>query len=301
MYDIIIIGAGPAGLTAAIYGKRANKKVLLLESNTYGGQIIYTNNIANYPAEENISGFDWATKLYNQVKSLKAEIKYEKALSVNINQNNKEVITNKNKYLTKTIIIATGASNRKLNLTNEEKFIGKGLSYCATCDGAFYKDRDVAVVGGGNTAVEEAIYLASIASKVYLIHRSNDFRADDILTNELKKQKNVEIIYNSNITKLNGTNYLDSIELTSSDGINKKIAISGLFIAIGRDPESENFKDLINTNQNGYFIANEDCHTNIDGIYVSGDCRTKEIRQLVTATSDGAVAATEAIKYINNN
>ena len=300
MYDIIIVGAGPAGLTAAIYARRASKKVLVLEARNYGGQIINTLDIENYPVEAHISGVDFATKLYNQAKDLGAEILFEKVININDEKEKKEVITTKNKYTAKAIILATGSDNRKLGLENESELIGKGVSYCATCDGAFYNDKIVAVVGGGNTAVEEALYLTDIASKVYLIHRRNELRADDSTINLLKEKKNIEFIYNTNITKLNANEKLESIELKNNDGTEKNIEVDGLFIAVGRNPENENFAKLINLDNAGYIIANENCSTNVPGIFAAGDNRTKEVRQLVTATSDGAIAATFAIKYINS-
>lgn len=300
MYDIIVVGAGPAGLTAAIYARRAEKKVIVLEANTYGGQIINTLDIENYPVNEHISGFDFATKLYNQAKNLGAEVVFEKVIDIKNNKNNLEVITTKNTYQTKTIILATGSQNRKLGLNNEEKLIGKGLSYCATCDGAFYKNKVVAVVGGGNTAIEDAIYLSNLAKKVYIIHRSENFSADSAYVTKLKEHDNVEFILNSNVAKLNGNEKLESVEIIDKDNNSKVIELDGLFVAIGRVPENNNFAKLINIDKNGYIIAKEDCHTNVEGIYVAGDTRVKEVRQLVTAASDGAVAATEAIKYINS-
>ena len=292
MYDIIIIGAGPAGMTAAIYAARANKKVLVLEALNYGGEILNTLKIENYPVEENISGFDFATKLYNQIIKLGVEVKLERVLSIN---ELKEVKTSKNTYTSKAIIIASGLKTRKLELPNEEELIGKGISYCATCDGAFFKDKDVAVVGGGNTALEDALYLSNICNKVYLIHRRNEFRADPITVNKVLEKDNVKVLYDSIITKINGTEYLESIEVNNSEIIN----INGLFIAIGKIPSLDYLNNIIETNESGYIKSNELCHTNIEGIFVAGDIREKQLRQLVTATSDGAVAATEAIKYIN--
>ena len=297
MYDIIIVGAGPAGLTAAIYARRANKKVLVLEANTYGGQIINTKTIENYPVNPGISGFDFATKLYNQTKDLGAEIKFEKVTDIT----ETEVITTKETYKTKTIILATGADNRKLKLENEDKLTGKGISCCATCDGAFYKNKIVAVNGGGNTALEDAIYLSDLAETVYLIHRREEFKAEEILINQMKEKKNIKTIMNTTITKINGENKLESIELTNNNKETQTLNIDGLFIAVGQVPETENFKKLININEQGYVIANENCKTNIKNIFVAGDNRTKNLRQLVTATSDGAIAATAAIKYINEN
>ena len=291
MYDIVIIGAGPAGMTAALYAVRANKKVLVLEKLSYGGQIINTPRIENYPIEENISGYDFSTKLYNQIINLGVEVKQENVLSIN---ENKEIKTDKSSYSAKAIIIATGLQNRKLDLPLEKELIGKGISYCATCDGSFYKNKDVAVVGGGNTALEDALYLSNICNKVYLIHRRDTFRADAITVDKVLKKDNIEILYNSNITKINGTNHLESIEVN-----NNILNIDGLFIAIGQIPNINYLNNMIETDDYGYIKSNELCHTNIDGIFVAGDIRNKSIRQLVTATSDGAIAATEAIKYIN--
>ena len=298
IYDILIVGAGPAGLTAAIYGSRSQKRVLVLEANSYGGQIVNTLDIENYPVEEHISGFDFATRLYNQSKNLGVEIKFEKVIEIK-DGSVKEVITTKNSYKCKAIILATGAENRKLGLSNEDELVGKGVSYCATCDGAFYKGRDVAVVGGGNTAIEDALYLCDVARTVYLIHRRDTFRAEESLVKKLKEKENIKFILNNTVTKLNASDRISGIEVTSNNGCIETIDVDGLFIAIGRVPENQNFAKIINLDEAGYIIASEDCHTNVDGIFVAGDNRVKSLRQLVTATSDGAVAATEAIKYIN--
>ena len=300
MYDIVIVGAGPAGLTAAIYARRASKKVLVLEAKSYGGQIINTLDIENYPVEAHISGFDFATKLYNQAKDLGAEIIFEKVVDINDKDNIKEIITTKNTYSAKAVIIATGSENRKLGLSNEDQLVGKGISYCATCDGAFYKGKTVAVVGGGNTALEDALYLADVASKVYLIHRRDEFRGEESTVSHLKEKDKIEFVYNSNVTKLNVNERLESIEITNKDSSVKTIDIDGLFVAVGRIPENQNFAKLINLDEFGYVKAGEDCITNVAGIFVAGDNRIKEVRQLVTATSDGAIAATNAVKYINN-
>ena len=300
MYDIIIVGAGPAGLTAAIYARRASKNVLVLEAKNYGGQIINTLDIENYPVESHISGFDFATRIYNQAKDLGAEILFEKVVEIN-DGDLKEVKTTKNKYTAKTIILATGSENRKLGLDNEKNLVGKGISYCATCDGAFYKNKVVAVVGGGNTALEDALYLSDLASKVYLIHRRDEFRGEEKNVELLKEKNNIEFVYNSVVTKLNANEKLESILVTNKEDKTRTIEVEGLFVAVGRIPENENFSKLISLDNSGYIIAGEDCKTNVPGIFVAGDNRTKEVRQLVTATSDGAIAASQAIKYINNN
>ena len=300
MYDIIIVGAGPAGLTSAIYAKRASKKVLVLEANSYGGQIINTLDIENYPGDNHISGFDLATNMYNQAKELGAEIKFEKVVEIKNSSRYKEVITPNNKYKCKALILATGSENRKLGLSNEDELIGKGVSYCATCDGAFYKDKIVAVVGGGNTAIEDALYLTDICKKVYLIHRRDTFRGEEATINKLKEKDNITFIYNSNVTKLNAKDKLESIIVTDKEGNNEELEVSAIFIAVGRIPENQNFAKIIKLDEKGYVIAKENCHTNRRGIFVAGDARSKDLRQLVTATADGAVAATESIKYINS-
>ncbi|MBP5512935.1 thioredoxin-disulfide reductase [Candidatus Saccharibacteria bacterium] len=300
MYEIVIIGAGPAGLTAAIYARRAAKKVLVLEAKVYGGQIVNTLDIENYPAEEHISGYDFATKLYNQAKNLGTEIVFEKVVGIETDSKQKKVITANNIYEAGSVIIATGSENRKLGLPNEDQLVGKGVSYCATCDGAFYKNKKVAVVGGGNTALEDALYLADIAERVYLIHRRDKFSGEDSTVNRLKGKKNIRFVLNSNVTKLNAKDKLENIEVVNTDGGVQTIEVDGLFVAIGRIPENKAFANLIKLDDVGYIEAGEKCHTNVDGIFVAGDNRTKDVRQLVTAVSDGAVAAIEAVKYVNN-
>ena len=293
MYDIIIVGAGPAGLTGAIYALRANKKVLVLEGKTYGGQIVNAQKIDNYPGMLHISGFDFATSLYNQVKELGAEIKFEKVLKIT---KDKKVETSKETYEGKAIILATGAENRKLGLENEEKLIGKGISYCATCDGNFYKDKIVAVNGGGNTALSDALYLSDLAKKVYLIHRRDTFKGEAKLLEELKNKKNVEFILNSSIKSLNGEDRLESIRIINYDGFEDNLDVDGLFVAIGQVPQNDIFSDVIEITSNGYIISNDGVHTSAPGIYVAGDARIKDLRQIVTAVSDGAIAADIAIK-----
>lgn len=296
MYDIIIVGAGPAGLTAALYALRANKKVLVLEAKSYGGQIVNANLVENYPALPKVSGFEFATNLYNQVKELNCEIKYETVERVN---EDKTVVTNKDTYKAKAVILATGAENRKLNIDKEREFVGKGISYCATCDGNFYKNKIVAVSGGGNTAIEDAIYLSDICKKVYLIHRRDEFRAEKKYVSELNKKDNVEFILNANVVKLNGEEKLESIDVKTSDDL-INIKIDGLFIAIGQEPKNEVFKNVVELDRLGYIIALDDVHTNKKGIYVAGDARVKTLRQLTTAVADGSIAATTAIKEMED-
>ena len=295
MYDIVIIGAGPSGLTAGIYGARAAKKVLILEKSAYGGQIINAQIIENFPTAAHISGVDFANKLYNQVKELGVEIRFEKAQAIKNFDDYKEITTDKGVIQTKSIIIATGCKNRTLDIDNEKKFGGRGISYCATCDGNFFRNKTVAVVGGGNTAIDDAIFLSGICEKVYLIHRRDEFRANQKSVEVLEEKENVYFILNSVITRIIGEERLEAIEVNNKD----VISIDGLFVAVGMIPENEIFSNLIKTNETGYIIAGEDCHTNIPGIFASGDARTKALRQLVTAVSDGAVAAEEAVKYLN--
>ena len=299
MYDIIIIGAGPAGLTAAIYARRAAKTALVLEASAYGGQIINTPDIENYPVAPNISGFDFATNIYNQAVGLGAEVKFEKALEIQ-NGELKTVKTARGEYEAKAVIIATGSQNRKLGVEGEDKLIGRGISYCATCDGAFFKNKKVAVVGGGNTALEDALYLADIAETVYLIHRRDSFRGEASTVEKLKEKPNVEFVYNSVVKNLIADKRLTAVEVENKQGEVTTLEVNGLFVAVGRIPESEAFSALADTDGAGYFASGENCKTKTDGIFVAGDVRTKDVRQLVTATADGAVAATEAVKYLNS-
>ena len=302
MYDIIIIGAGPAGMTAAIYARRAAKSVLVLEAVNYGGQILNTPDIENYPAEAHVSGYDFSTKLYEQAKGLGAEFIFEKAVGIKNENGKKTVVTVNNSYEAGAVILATGSANRKLGLEDEEKLVGKGISYCATCDGNFYRKKIVAVVGGGNTALEDALYLSDLAEKVYLIHRRDSFRGEEANVSRLTARDNVEFIYNSNVTKLISDKRLRAIEVTNKiDGSVRTVELNGLFVAVGRVPENRNFADLVSLDDAGYVEAGEDCHTSCAGIFVAGDNRTKTLRQLVTAAADGAMAATEAVKYISNN
>ena len=299
MADIIIVGAGPAGLSAAIYARRAGMSTTLYEAEMYGGQIVNTPEIENYPAIAKISGFDFAQDLYNQAMNLGATLEFDKVDSIAKTSSGFEVtLASGKKDTAKSVILAVGASNRHLGIAREEELLGKGISYCATCDGAFYKGKTVAVNGGGNTAVEDAIYLAGIAAKVYLIHRRNEFRADEVLVEAAKKLPNLEIVTPYVVDELKGEPKLSGLELSSrEDGSKKTIDVDGLFVAIGQEPKTADFKDLI-TLTGGYIEAGENCKTNVEGIFVAGDCRTKKVRQLTTACADGAVAALAAIDYI---
>ena len=290
-YDILVIGAGPAGMTAAIYGRRANKTVLVLEAASYGGQIINAHKIENYPVAPHISGFDFATKLYEQAKELGAEFVFEKAISIGDKGADKVVGTPSGSYEAGAVIIATGSDKRKLGIDREDELVGRGVSYCATCDGAFFRKKTVAVAGGTRTALEDALYLADIAEKVYLIHRLDKFRGAEAELERLKARDNVELLLNSEITKLNADKRLESIEVKAKDGTVQTVEVSGRFVAVGGVPENQNFAAVIDLDDKGYASAGEDCLTRTAGIFVAGDNRVKEVRQLVTAAADGAVAA----------
>ena len=299
MADIIIVGAGPAGLSAAIYARRAGMDTVLYEGEMYGGQIVNTPEVENYPAIAKISGFDFAQDLYNQAINLGAKLEFDRVSGVVKTDSGFEVTLDSGKKDTaKAVILAVGASNRHMGIAREDELLGKGISYCATCDGAFYKGKTVAVTGGGNTAVEDAIYLAGIVEKVYLIHRRNEFRAEDVLVEAAKKLPNLEMVTPYVVESLIGEPKLSALELTNrEDGSKKTIEVDGLFVAIGQEPKTADFKDLV-TLSGGYIEAGEDCHTNIKGIFAAGDGRTKKVRQLATACADGAVAALAAVDFI---
>ena len=250
--------------------------------------------------EAHISGFDFATRLYQQATALGAEVKFEKVTELRDNGAVKEAVTAKNVYPCKAIILATGSENSKLGVDGEDKLVGRGVSYCATCDGAFFRGKTVAVVGGGNTALEDALYLADLAERVYLIHRRDAFRGDEATVSALQARENVTFVYNSVVTTLNADKRLQSITVTDKSGAVSTLEVSGLFVAVGRIPTNQNFGALIELDGAGYAVSGENCRTRTPGVFVAGDNRVKDVRQLVTATADGAVAATEAIRYISS-
>lgn len=299
MYDMIVIGAGPAGLSAAIYGVRAGKSVLVLEGKTYGGQIINTPEVENYPGIRKVTGFEFATDLYKQAKELGAQIKMEKVIAVERSEAQITVRTSKGNYEAGALILATGAKNRSLGLTGEKELTGAGISYCATCDGMFYRDKVVAVNGGGSTALEDALFLSNYCKKVYLIHRRDSFRGEQRLVETLEKRQNVSFILNAVIVELLREDRLTGIRIREHNGQEQILNVDGLFIAIGQEPETTLAKELVQTDDKGYIEAGEDCRTSADGIFVAGDCRTKAVRQLTTAASDGAVAALMAAEYLD--
>ena len=298
-YDVIIIGGGPAGLTAAIYATRGELKTAIVEKQSAGGQIALSSVVENYPAAEKMSGFELAMKMMTQAESFGAEFIYDDVLSVDYNEK-AVALASGLRLKAKTLIIATGARPRLLGLDSEARLTGQGVSYCATCDGAFFKGKTVAVTGGGNTAVEDALYLKNFAKKVYLIHRRDKLTAEKALQNALFNS-DIEILWNKIVNVINGENKVESVTLSDTlNGEQINLALDGLFIAIGQVPQTSLCKEL-NLDGQGYVITKEDMSTEFKGVYVAGDLRQKPLRQVVTACSDGAIAAASAIKYISEN
>jgi len=300
MYDIVIIGAGPAGLTAAIYARRANRSVLIMDKNAFGGQMTFSPKLENYPGFELISGTELADKMVEQVINQGASVEIENALEIRNSGKTKTVITDDGQYECRAVIIAGGAKHRKLGIENEEKFIGEGISFCAVCDGAFYKNKTVAVIGGGNSALQEAILLSETCKKVYVVQNLDFLTGEKKLEEILRKKENVEIITGTVVTKVSDTDVLTSIRLKKlEDSTEGELFIDGMFVAIGLEPENEAFSNVIDLDNAGYADSGEDCLTKTPGVFVAGDCRRKAIRQITTATSDGAAAAMAACRYLD--
>ena len=296
MYDVIIIGMGIGGITAGIYGKRAGLNVLMFEKSAPGGMLQKIDKIQNYPGFSEISGPDLALNLFNQVKKVGVPFKFEEVIDVEITEEYKKVITKNGTYEAKNIIVATGRTPKYLGLDNEKDYLGRGLSTCASCDGNFYKGEDVAVVGSGNSALQESLYLANIVNKVYLLHRGVNFKGDDALVERVRNTQNIEIIDGVNIKKINEVEgKIESVTLDNEKTINVK----GVFIYIGYKPDTEMFKKLDITNINGDIIVSENFETEIDGLYAIGDCAKKGVYQLVTAASDGCIAVSDIEKIRN--
>lgn len=287
MYDVVIVGGGPAGLTCAINTSRANLKTLLIESVAYGGQIVRAANVENYPGIKSILGAELGSNLYEQATSFGCEFLIGEVTGIEKGK----VFVGDKEIDCKNIVIATGCNFRKLGIENETRLRGKGISYCATCDGGFFKNKDVAVVGGGNTALEDAIYLSNLCNKVYLIHRRDKFRGDKLYINNIKSINNIECIMNTNIKSINGEDMVESIDLDNGDNLK----INGLFIAIGQTSNNKLLDGIVKLNEFGYAVSN-DLKTDIDNIYVIGDIREKDLRQLTTAISDGAIVSDMIIK-----
>ncbi len=296
MYDIIIIGCGPAGMTAGIYAARANKKVLIIEKETIGGQISSSPLVENYPGYKEISGSELANNMFEQVTALGVDVELDEVKKIEYGKI-KKVITLDNVYESKVVIIATGSRYKLLGLKNEDNLIGNGIHFCVACDGAFFKDKIVAVIGGGNSAVINAITLSDVCKKVYVIQIIDKLTAESTLVEKLKEKENVEIILNAKVTELIGEDNLQAIKVNILNKV-REIKLDGMFISIGLIPQSDFVKELLPINKYGYIESNN-CVTEKDGIFVAGDCRDKQIRQLTVATSDGTTAALDAIAYLN--
>ena len=303
IYDSIIIGGGPAGYTAAMYGARAGLDLLVIERMSVGGQMALTADIDNYPGfNEGIDGFTLGMRMQKAAERFGAKTEYAEVLSVELSDKVKKVETDSGSFLAKTVIIATGANPRELGIDGEDRLIGRGVHYCAHCDGRFYKDMTVGVVGGGNSAVSDALLLSRLAKKVYLILRRDSLRATKIYREALMKAENVEIIWNSKITDFVADDRLSAIRISDiGDENTREIPINAVFVSIGRSPATNLFRDILALDGSGYIVADESTKTNIDGVYAAGDVRTKVLRQVVTATADGASAATMAEEYISQN
>ncbi len=294
-YDLIIVGAGPAGLTGAIYGRRAGKSVLVLEKDSIGGQIATSPKVENFPGFSGISGMELIEKLCTQAEDLGAVIELEEALEIR-DGSPKVVVTDYGSYTCAALILATGMTHRTLGLPGEDALTG--VSYCAVCDGAFYTGRDAAVCGGGNSALQEALYLSDICQSVTLIHRRQEFRADPVLVERAKQRQNITLALDTQVEALLGEKALTGLRLkNTASGKVSQIAVSGLFLAVGQQPEGKLARMLSLADEAGFVPAGEDCVTSVPGVFVAGDCRAKTLRQMVTACADGAVAALAACRY----
>lgn len=302
MYDIVIIGSGPAGLTAALYALRADKSVLILEKENFGGQITFSPKIENYPTLKQVSGNEFAEKLLGQVMDHGANIELAQALEIRALENGYEVHTDNGVYTSKTVIIACGSKHRKLGLEREDELIGEGVSYCAVCDGAFYNGKRVAVIGGGNTALQDAVLLSDYCSEVTLVQNLPYMTGENKLVTKLKERGNVKFIFNTVVCELIGEKSLEAVKLlNTAEEEYSTLELDGIFVAIGQEPENKCFENVAKLNEYGYIISDENCLTEARGVFVAGDCRTKAVRQITTATADGAVAALAACRFIDNN
>ncbi|MBE5914582.1 MAG: thioredoxin-disulfide reductase [Pseudobutyrivibrio ruminis] len=301
VYDVIVIGAGPAGLAAGIYGKRAGYNILVLDTSSIsGGQILNTYEVDNYPGIPGVSGTELAEAMKKHCEKLGVEFARGRVSSIVDNGETKELVTKKETFQTKTVIIATGATNRKLGCPGEDEFSGMGVSYCATCDGAFFKDKVVAVVGGGDVALEDAAYLARTCKKVYLIHRRDEFRGAVVLQNQIKSLDNVELVLDSTVESIIGNDSVEKLLIKNKKtNEERELEVDGVFIAVGTVPNTKTISGLPSLDERGYIVADETCETNIPGVFAAGDVRTKQLRQVITATADGANAITSITNYLN--
>lgn len=302
-YDMIIIGAGPAGMSAAIYAARAGMTVMVLEkTGIHGGQVLNTYEVDNYPALPGISGFDLCTKMKEHMEKMNVKCHSADVEKIIDQDSLKMVCTTEGNFITKTVVIASGASHAKLGVKGEEEFSGMGVSYCATCDGAFFRGKTVAVVGGGDVAAEDAIFLARSCKKVYLIHRRDELRAAKSLQETIFKQSNIEILWNTTVKEMKGNEQLEEVVLTDTKtGQERELKLQGVFVAVGIIPNSKPFEGFVRMDDRGYIEAAEDCITSVKGIYAAGDVRTKALRQIITAAADGANAVTSAELYFSEN
>ncbi len=295
IYDMIIVGGGPAGLTAAIYAGRANKSALVLEKGTFGGQITSSPKVENIPGFASVTGNEFAEKLLAQAMDLDAEIECCEVEKV-IPGDPHTVVTDEGEFFGKTVIIATGTKHRLLGLPKEEDFIGEGISFCAVCDGAFYEGKTVGVIGGGNSALQEALLLSETCEKVYLVQNLEFLTGEEKLQQAVAKRENIQVILGTVVEELLGEDSFAGIRVSGK--VCEEIALDGLFVAIGLIPQNDAFASLVDLDNNGYVASGEDCTTNVPGIFVAGDCRTKKIRQVATAAADGAIAALAACSYL---
>ena len=299
MYDIGIVGGGTAGMTAAIYGQRAGKRTIIIEGGNFGGQITSSPNVENYPGIASVSGSEFSMNLLDQAVKLGAETAMEQVTGIRDEGSVKVIETAGKEYPCRSVILATGVTHRHLGVPNEERLTGAGVSYCATCDGMFFRGRDVAVVGGGSTALQDAEFLSNYCRKVYLIHRRDEFRGEDSIVKRLESKENVEFILSATVRDIIGDQAVERLIVNSKKtGKEFKLDVSGVFIAVGQIPKNEIFADVVKLDADGFILAAEDCITSRPGIFAAGDCRTKEVRQLTTAAADGAVAALAACRYI---
>jgi len=303
VYDVIIIGGGPAGLSAAIYSSRARMSTLIIEKAGCGGLIAITDNLENYPGfDKGINGFELTSKMEQQARKSGAEIVYGEVVAIETDETLKKVILTDKTYITKTIIIASGSSFKKLGVKGEEEFIGRGISFCATCDGPFFKNKEVAVIGGGNSALQEALFLTKFASKITLIHRRNEFRAAKILQERVAAEPKIKIILDTVVEEITGTQTIEKIKVRNvNSSAAEEIPVDGVFIFIGWTPNTKFLmSNKIALDEKGYILTDEQMKTAIDGIYACGDVRKKSLRQVVTAVSDGATASVSAHQYIES-
>jgi len=300
-YDLAIIGAGPAGLSAAIYGARGGLKTIVFEQALIGGQIVLTNEVENYPGfEEILTGFELGEKMKLQAQKFGAEIREETVESIIIHDSDKEIKTSEQNYQVKAIVFATGASPRKLGVSGEERLTGRGVSYCATCDGALYRGKVVAVIGGGDSAIEEAMFLTNFVSKAYIIHRRDELRAVHSIQQKALKNEKLEFILDTVVQEIIGENQVKSLSLLNKKtSVASELIVDGVFIYVGISPNNFLIKDILQLDNQGFVVTDDDMQTEIPGFYVVGDIRKKSLRQVVTATSDGAIAGFMAERYIN--